>query len=53
MLKDNASIAGSGLDIRTVPKRRPNSELRSREHLTANEVDCLDRDSEGQSLGTP
>ena len=36
-----------------LPRRKPNAEYRSREHLTEREVGQADRGHEGQPLGTP
>ena len=36
-----------------VPRRKPNGEYRSREHLTEREVEQADRGHEGQPLGAP
>ncbi len=51
MLKLDGESAGPALDNRTVPKRKPNSELRSREHLTADEVDHLVEAAKGNRWG--
>ena len=36
-----------------LPRRKPNAEYRSREHLTEREVEQADRGHEGQPLGAP
>ena len=36
-----------------LPRRKPNAEYRSREHLTEREVERLIEAHEGQPLGTP
>jgi hypothetical protein len=36
-----------------LPRRKPNVEYRSREHLTERKVERLNRGHEGQPLGTP
>ncbi len=51
MLKDTANNAGPALDNRTVPLRKPNSELRSREHLTLHEIEKLIEAAKGNRWG--
>jgi integrase len=51
LLKDTANDTGPVLDNRTVPLRKPNSELRSREHLTADEVERLIEAAKGNRWG--
>jgi site-specific recombinase XerD len=51
LLKDTANDTGPVLDNRTVPLRKPNSELRSREHLTADEVEKLIEAAKGNRWG--
>jgi hypothetical protein len=42
MAKPNLRLVSPGTEIRTVtPQRPPNAQLRTREHLTADEVDKL------------
>jgi hypothetical protein len=41
------------LGASAVPRRKPNAEYRSREHLTEREVERLIEAMKGQPLGTP
>jgi integrase len=52
MAKSHLSLVSPTTDKRTVtPLRRPNAELRTREHLTADEVDALMTAAKGNRYG--